>query len=973
MRAFRRVQSPLLVGRDELLALTARRISEAASGRGNLVLLTGEAGIGKTRILRAALGQAVAEGFRAAKGDLAPQDQLVQLACIRDLARAMDRAEFGDLPATLLAIEGGKGNDRLASRRILVREIVEAIIDGIDRPTALAFEDLQWADELTLEVIGDLARLGRELPLFLVAAYRLDDMPLGSIHRDWRSRLLTQRFAEEVRVDRLGPSETALVTSLLLGTGLPAPRAVSDAVSARTNGIPLHIEELIAALGVEVAGDEASIRDASVPDTIEDAVLARMRRLSEDAQAVARAGAVIGRCFAPDVLAGILDRAVEDLDEPLQELVDNAIVYSFDFVDQGYFDFRHQLLRDSLYGSVPAAELRRLHARAAEFGAQLVGASEVHASLHFERAGLRDQAFEAAIAGAREAAAVSSHSESFELYRRATRNEPPGLDAGERGDLWAGYCEAAMAVDDIPAIERTAAIARECYLSASRPVAAVDALLTLATVARRDVRPRSERAALLEQAELELAAVPPSPDRSRIVATLRLLQAYFEVDLGRFDEARSLLAASRAARREASSAAQTELAELDEMQIDHLLAEVDALAGRPRDGLARMLDLSRQARSGRLEAVAVTGYRVTADSAFRLMEPDATRLGLEEGLRYADEIQQSYCRHVLASVSGLQAWAEGDWDDAIRVSELELVQRGSRRGSLGARLALAYVSFGRGDVGRARILLDATLAIARPSGEMGLVLPALWGLAETSFVGGDAGQAFQHCLEALELIGSTSERALLVPFVTTGVRAALADHQPEVAERYFAQVAPLLEGWEIGAIAISHAGGLLRLAGGATVLARGSLERAVTGWDDRGRAWEASWARLDLAAALLRSSHAVDAAGQLDAVEEGAERMGSSPLRARADELRRQSRGRATEAEAWHPLTIREFEVAKQIAAGRTNAEVAAELLVSPKTVSAHVEHILAKLEVARRAEIAAWVATVAAASSDPRTALPTR
>ena len=153
--------------------------------------------------------------------------------------------------------------------------------------------------------------------------------------------------------------------------------------------------------------------------------------LSEDARAVARAGAVMGRCFAPDVLAGIMDLPVADLDGPLQELVDSSILYPFEMIDHGYYDFRHQLLRDALYDSVPAAELRRLHARAGEFGAELVGATEIHASLHFERAGLRAQAFRAALAGARSAA---GDVESLRIVRAvsARRRERPDGPAGCR-------------------------------------------------------------------------------------------------------------------------------------------------------------------------------------------------------------------------------------------------------------------------------------------------------------------------------------------------------------------------------------------------------------------------------------------------------------------------------------------------------------------------------------------------------------
>jgi DNA-binding NarL/FixJ family response regulator len=101
-----------------------------------------------------------------------------------------------------------------------------------------------------------------------------------------------------------------------------------------------------------------------------------------------------------------------------------------------------------------------------------------------------------------------------------------------------------------------------------------------------------------------------------------------------------------------------------------------------------------------------------------------------------------------------------------------------------------------------------------------------------------------------------------------------------------------------------------------------------------------------------------------------AEALQSAPLLARADELAKASRGRGHEQEPWRPLTVREFEVARLIADGMTNAQIAAELSVAPKTVSTHVEHILAKLGVARRTEVAAWAAGIRPAESrEPATA----
>lgn len=284
---------PVILGRDDLLGLMDDLIAEALSGRGRTLLLSGQAGLGKTRLIRATARKAKASGLRVDGGSLAPQDLHVPLASIREMATGMrGNAAWGTLSEDLLATDGRSAGDALGARRVIVRAAADRILDAIDRPTMLVFDDLHWADEMSLEVIGELARHATERPLFLLGGYRADEFPTDTIHREWRSRLLNQRHAEEARLRRLTEEETATAITLILGGELPAPREVVDAVHQRTNGIPLHIEELLAALPEDARSDGRLIREAHVPDTIGDAVLVRLARLSDDARLVARAGAI---------------------------------------------------------------------------------------------------------------------------------------------------------------------------------------------------------------------------------------------------------------------------------------------------------------------------------------------------------------------------------------------------------------------------------------------------------------------------------------------------------------------------------------------------------------------------------------------------------------------------------------------------------------------------------------------------------
>src|SRR4051794_34322489 len=686
---------PVILGRDDLLELLDHLIEEAHQGRGRTLFLSGQAGLGKTRLLRAGVRKAEAAGLRVDGGSVAPQDHQVPLASIREMAAGMrGNAAFGTLSEDLLAIDGRHDGDALGARRLIVRAAADRILDAIDQPTMLIFEDLHWADEMSLEVIGELARHGAGRPLLLVADYRADEFQPGTIHREWRSRMLSQRHAEEARLRPLTLDETATATTLILGGELPAPRDVVEAVHARTNGIPLHIEELLAALPDDARSDGARIREASVPDTIGDAVLARVDRLSNDARLLARAGAVVGRCFTPDVIAGIVDRPFAELEPAIDELIDAAILRPFDYIDKGYYDFRHQLLRDAIYETLPPTLLRRFHAQVAEFTMSLEGSSIVHASRHYERAGLRPQAFRAALTAANEAGRISARHEAYELYQRAADNMPPDLPLKEQAELYDRFGNAAAAIErNVEAVE-AAKRARELYLGAGMPLEAAGALIGMSVVAARDGSPVNSVGDFAEQALAELEAQPASQERDGLLAYVIGVRANDRLLASDFVGARTDALAAREIA-EAVGDAETVL------ESDLTLARIDIVDGRYEAGVRNGLEAARAARDAGYESVGVTGYRNIAIMAARVLDPAAARVAIREGLQYADAIEQSHCRQMMASTSALLEWSDGHWDEADRISRQELVERGCRRGVIGCVDVIGLVAMGRGHLAEA--------------------------------------------------------------------------------------------------------------------------------------------------------------------------------------------------------------------------------------------------------------------------------
>ena len=210
--------------------------------------------------------------------------------------------------------------------------------------------------------------------------------------RDWRTRLVSQRLAEEVRLPRLPIEQTAILTSSLLSR--PAPAQLVAAIQARTDGIPLHIEELLAGADDDTLARLASADGANldVPQTLSDAVLLRVRALDACSRGIAGAAAVIGRSFDFDLLTEVTEADDETVDRCLRALRSSYLIQAGAAPDS--FDFRHALVRDALYAELPLPRRRRLHERVAVVASER-GYRDAFVSAHFEQAGLADAALPA--------------------------------------------------------------------------------------------------------------------------------------------------------------------------------------------------------------------------------------------------------------------------------------------------------------------------------------------------------------------------------------------------------------------------------------------------------------------------------------------------------------------------------------------------------------------------------------------------
>ncbi|GIE93187.1 ATP-binding protein [Paractinoplanes rishiriensis] len=896
--------SPVLIGRADLVALAARRLTAAAAGRGELLFLAGEAGIGKTRLLAEIVRRARADAFTVVTAGAAPGDAEVPAGLLADLAAAMCRQ-----PPTAEA--GARMAARLRSsadepRRFLVTGLTDLVAAAVAKPLLVALEDLHWADDLTIEVLGRLGRRAPELPLLLVGTYRSDELYPRVPMRQWRTRLLTQRQAEEVRLTRLSLDDTAAMAAAIAGGTLPG--TVTGAVFARSDGIPLHVEEFLAA------------RDR-VPDTLADAVLARAEQLTDGARGLAGVASVLGRSFDLDLLTAITGDDKGAVDDGLRELAERFFVQP----QQDTYDFRHALIRDALYADLAPHRRRELHARAAA-AAAAAGFPAAFVSDQYERAARPGLAFAHARSAAGEAAAMSAHREAAELYRRARRTMPVELPAVERVELCTALARELATVDENEAAAECFAEAYRLRLELDDPLGAAELVPDWVAVRHLLGADLDERTAMLRGALPLIAFRSDDPAQEVRAGIHAALAAAYMLDrrLGEAVEDGEL----------ARSIAVEDCDRAMRCNLDATLGSVFLFAGRLDEGYELLEDSIARATGWRFEGQAARGYRMLGSSASVLVEYDRALRWLSEGIAYAERVEQVNDRHYLVAHLAHVRWAIGDWDTASVAAAQALAEGGGITTRITALHVLGYLAMGRGQLATAVEHLSEAASLGAGMRELQRVSPAWWGLAEVALLGGDVATAIARCEEGFAASARVRDAAYLFPYVVTGVRAYLASAGPDAARQWLGRTAALLTERGIpGTLgAVPHGRGLIERHEGRTGKARESLSSAAAFWAQRRRFWEGTAALMELGdpAAAQRAYAAVGAAcpTYLDVPA-----------------------ARST-------LSAREIQVARLVAYGLTNRQIAAELTIAPKTAAAHVEHIRTKLGVSRRAQIAAWVAT---------------
>ena len=895
-------------------------------------MITGEAGIGKTRMLAelaARVGDAALFTAAAFPREVdVPGGMVLNLA--DDIARSGDEARARALRECIMA-DANLSDDSARRRRVLVGELAQTLESMSESgPTLLMIEDAHWADELSLDVIARLAPVIGSAPCLVVVTYRSDEAAAGSTLAPWRARLLAQRQAEETRLGRLGRDDVAAMAAAIT-TALPTS-AQLDELCERSDGIPLHVEELL------TAGAEA------VPESIAESVRGRVSRLPADVRNVMTAASVIGRSFDVELLAIVARSPRAEVEDALNDLAVEHLIVG-DAAGE-VFVFRHALLCDAVYQMIPPRRRRELHAAVARESASR-GLAEAMISDHFERGREIAAAHRHALAGARDASGRSAHREAAALYRRAQRTAPADMSPKARARLGAALAAALLAIDSARDAAEQLAAAIELFRDegdAASAAALVPDLMAARHLLGASLDERSE----LANDALSWLGLEPADNEVR-GALLAALAAAFMLDR-RLDEAERFGSRAEAVLHDLDTAADS-CASLT-VSLDATLGSVLVFGGRTDAGWSRLESAVRVAERARLEREAARAHRLIGSTASVLLEYPRAERYLARGVEYTAQVERWNDHHYLLAHSAYVRWAVGDWVTADQLGQRALAAGDGVTTRITALHARGFVALGRGLWREARQQLEQSRLLAERMGELQRLSPSLWGLAELALGQEDPATAVALSERGLAASRDIDDAAYLFPFVVTGARAHVATGGALSAHSWIDQCEPLLRRRALPgtAAAIAHARGLVATARGESDAACALLADAESQWAATGRWWEGAWALVDLARAALTAGRVEQSCVYAASAKTRAEAVGAAPLVRQAGAL-------LAPRPTMTVLSVRERDVARLIAAGATNRSIAERLVIAPKTVSAHVEHILTKLGASRRAEIAAWVA----------------
>ena len=988
--------SPVFVGRSAEMAELSAALRRAGEGQPQALLIAGDAGVGKTRLLEEFVCAATARGAVAAVGgcveigaDGLPYAPIA--AALRSLHHSlgveMEQATAGSegrlaqlLPELGHAVP--EPHDEFGRARLFehTAQLFERL--SADRTVVLALEDLHWSDRSTRELLVYLLRSLRGSRLVIVATYRSDDLHRRHPLRPFLAELERLRTVQRLDLPRLGRAEVA---DQLLGILADTPdAALVSRIFLRSEGIPFFVEELAASYQGGCS--------TGLTESLRDLLLVRVEGLPEAVQSILRTLALGGSAVEYGLLQAVLALPEDELISALRTAVDANILRPTP--DGDGYRFRHALVREAVADDLLPGEGGRITRRYAAILSeqpQLVPAVERTTRLanYWNSAGDPARALPAALEASREARRRNAFAEQLQMLERAL-------------ELWDRVPEEILA-DLRPADYAESYPA--CSCDEDPDGACCDRLRYVDVIAEAAVAARlcGERERCLNLCKLALRHIDETTDPSRAAwfwgQRSRVQFLSDAGDSGRADLTRARELVENGPPNAVQAEVFARFAACD--MVDRPEPKDIALAERAI-GIARLIgdepvELHARVTLGTLqvilggEAQGLAELQHVLDRAVALHEPDLMSRAyvnlsdVYEGLGRSEQAAATArdgCE--MARANGLLGASgsllRGNWvEPLISLGRLDqaLALLDSASHELNSPTEGSFLNRLRGLIALLRDdLPTATTHLLNARAELVGVRAQSWlPVAELSIRLAAAEGRFEAARsELLAAVGESlpsGKSRYVWPLLLHAIAAeadsrglpALDADRPAVLEQVRAAASHLLRSWPL-------ADGFALLLDAELARAEGDFRaepylRAVAVLEPIGLPYPLDLALLRAAEAEALQGRRPEAAALLRRAEEQAARHGDVRLQASAKQLADRAGLRAAEPaapaepepsgepSAFH-LTPRELAVLRLVALGRTNRQIAEELYISPKTASVHVSNILAKLEVTGRGEAAA-------------------
>jgi DNA-binding CsgD family transcriptional regulator/tetratricopeptide (TPR) repeat protein len=984
----RTVARPLL-GRDDelgtLVGLTGLRDGGRPAGEAGSVLLAGDAGVGKTRLLAELIELAADAGWRTLVGHCLDfgDSALPYLPFTEMLGRlARDEPEviagltghhpsLAHLQPGARMLSGTAGGDAESMDRAELFDAVHAALDelGADKPLLLVVEDVHWADQSTRDLLSFLFARQFRNKATVVASYRSDDL-----HRRHPLRAAVALWARMPGVYRLqlpplkDPAVRALVRTLHPD---PMPESRVQSIVTRAEGNAFFAEELVSA---------AELGGRVLPDDLADLLLVRLDQLDDATSRVVRAAACAGRRVSHELLAAVVDEDPETLEEAVRTAVERNVLVP---TGGSSYAFRHALLAEAIYDDLLPGERVRIHAAYTEaLRSHRVEGTAAELARHARAAHDPLTAVTASVEAGHEAMAVGGPDEAarhFELALELLGDRQIREQAADKVDLVSLVVKASDAVMAAGHPYRAIALVRD-QLGQMPPDTPPEHRARLLTTLAS--------AALLTDTNLDvlgitteaLSLLPPEPSVQR--AMVMTVHARAVADRQRDDEAMRYAVEARQL---------GEQLHLPRVVADAstTLAKLEERAGNPEESRRGFEKIIEQARADGDVPTELRGLHHLGALLYQLGELQEAGEVYATAARRAAESTLHWAPYGLDArvMAGLTAYVAGDWDLAKRIVDVTGQSPPALAEALLASVGLA-VAAGSGKqealhlLPQLRRLWDKEGLIAILAGSAAIDLYGDSGDLEAALrVHDDVVESVRTRWQVDSFLAQVRLSALAIGQIATRVSTAGSDERVRLLERgnelllagrsaagrhAKRPMGPEGQAW-LARLEAEHL--RLRWLSGIGTPEEPELveawRQAVAGFERFGHVFEVARSQVRLAAVLRAANRsaghargAANGAGEasdlLSKARVTARRLGAEPLLAEVRALGGQPVKHAEASRHGEALTPRELEILALVAQGRSNGEIARQLYISAKTVSVHVSNILAKLDAAGRTEAAA-------------------